>query len=302
VAFEVEPETERVQEESTEVRTRRAMVLSGVALVWAAFMVALGLLLPAGVILVVALLAAAWLLGFHVPRPAVRPTARRLRAASSTVATRARTGGGAAAARARVGGGAAARVLAAGSRRVAHAGSNAAKAGGRGATAGSRSAATHLGRAARRAAAEASGAVSTTKQRLERPKPPPPAVRRAQNSVQLRRAGLIDEAVEAAEEALALSKQDGDPQSHALAANSLGIALAKAGRPAEAIDAFDEALALLADTGDRHHEGQVLVNLGAVHRSVGGAEAARFCWSRALERLEPGTPESERTAELLGVR
>ena len=94
-----------------------------------------------------------------------------------------------------------------------------------------------------------------------------------------------------------------DPRiEEALASNSEGIALAKAGRHAEAIDAFDTALALLAETGDRHHEGQVLANLGTVHRKVGGTEAARFCWTRALERLEPGTPESERTAELLGVR
>ncbi len=98
-------------------------------------------------------------------------------------------------------------------------------------------------------------------------------------------------------------RRNRDPRvEEALASNSEGIALAKAGKPAEAIDAFDTALALLADTGDRHHEGQVLVNLGVVHRSVGGTEAARFCWSRALERLEPGTRERERTAELLGVR
>ena len=43
----------------------------------------------------------------------------------------------------------------------------------------------------------------------------------------------------------------------------------------------------------------MLVNLGVVHHRVGGTEAARFCWSRALERLEPGTRESERTVELL---
>ena len=93
-----------------------------------------------------------------------------------------------------------------------------------------------------------------------------------------------------------------DPRvDEALASNSEGIALAKQGRHAEAIDAFDTALALLAETDDRHHEGQVLANLGTVHRKIGGTEAARFCWARALERLEPGTRESERTAELLGV-
>ena len=155
--------------------------------------------------------------------------------------------------------------------------------------------------AVRAAADRAAATASHTRQRLERPRVTE-APRFARESTYLRRQGRIDEAVEAAEEAVARFDSVGDERGRALAANSLGIALAKAGRHAEAIDAFDTALTVLAEVGDRHHEGQVLANLGSVHRSVGGTEAARFCWSKALERLEPGTPESERTAELLGVR
>jgi tetratricopeptide (TPR) repeat protein len=116
--------------------------------------------------------------------------------------------------------------------------------------------------------------------------------------------GVIDRTTKAIRaSAPSVSRRRRDPRvEQALASNSQGIALAKAGKAAEAIDAFDTALALLADAGDRHHEGRVLVNLGVVHHHVGGDEAARFCWSKALERLEPGTPESERTAELLGAR
>ena len=166
----------------------------------------------------------------------------------------------------------------------------------------SRQGARNAAPALREATAHVAATASAAKGRLDRPRPATVPEQLARDSTYLRRQGRIAEAVDAAEEAVALFDRTGDSQGRALASNSLGIALSKAGRHAEAIDAFDKALALLADAGDRHHEGQVLVNLGAVHRRVGGTEAARFCWVRALERLEPGTPESERTAELLGVR
>ena len=149
-------------------------------------------------------------------------------------------------------------------------------------------------------AERAASAAANAKTRFERT-PTTEAPHLVRESTVLRRNGQVAEAVEAAEEAVAQYDSIGDERGRALAANSLGLALAKAGRHAEAIDAFDTALVTLAEIGDRHHEGQVLANLGTVHHRVGGTEAARFCWSKALERLEPGTPESERTAELLGV-
>jgi hypothetical protein len=259
---ETEQHTPSVEDQPKDVRTRRAAVLAGVALVWAAFMASIGLLVPAAVALVAGLIGAAWIGGVRRHVRAPRPDLHRLRAgtgaAGATVAGATRT--------ARRSSATAARSAAALSRR-ALAGSRA-----RGSTA------LHgLTAAGRASAVRVSATASSTKEAVH------------------------DRGARIAERQR--SRRRPDPRvEEALASNSQGIALAKAGKPAEAIDAFDTALALLADTGDRHHEGQVLVNLGVVHRSVGGAEAARFCWARALERLEPGTRESERTAELLGAR
>ena len=237
------------QEEPRDVRGRRAAVLAGIGLVWAAFMAAFGLVLVSLIVLIAAAVGAAWILGFRIPRYDVRPAARRT----------GRSLGHA--------GGVAARLASIGGRRTVSATR----------TLGA-STSRHLNTAGRATADRLSGTPALAARVVERGG----EVVRASRPKLSRRA---------------------DPRvEQALASNSEGIALAKAGKPAEAIDAFDTALALLADTDDRHHEGQVLVNLGVVHQHVGGDEAARFCWAKALERLEPGTRESERTAELLGVR
>jgi hypothetical protein len=247
MAFEELPSSP-LEDEPTKVRGRRAAVLAGVALVWAAFMASLGLVLIGLLVLVAGAAAAAWILGVRLPRPEVGSAARG-------TGERLRTGGAVATRYASIGG----------RRTVSASRALGAKASRHVATAGRAGAKRLSG-----APALASGAIEGTGK----------AVRASWPSAN-RRDPRID---------------------RALASNSEGIALAKAGKPAEAIDAFDTALALLAETGDRHHEGKVLANLGVVHHHVGGDEAARFCWSKALERLEPGTPESERTAELLGVR
>lgn len=244
MAFE-EPSYDR---EPTDIRGRRAAVLGGIGLVWAAFMASLGLLLVALTILVAAAAAAAWILGLRLPRGDMGSAARG-------VAIRLQTGGAAAG-----------RVAAIGR--------------------------SHTVSASRALGASSSRHLKTFGVRTAERLSGTPA--------------LANAAIERTGEAVRASWPTAnrrDPRiEQALASNSEGIALAKAGKPAEAIDKFDTALTLLADTEDRHHEGQVLVNLGVVHQHVGGDEAARFCWSKALERLEPGTPESERTAELLGVR
>jgi hypothetical protein len=244
------------EDQPTEIRTRRAAVLAGVVLVWAAFMAAIGLLVPAAVVLGAGLIGAAWIGGAHRHVRLPRPDLQRVRAGTD-----------AAAGKLGVAATAAGRTTASSSRRFLAT----SRAGGSSALHG-------LTRAGRASAARLSATASTAR-------------------------GAVHEQGARIAERQRSRRRGRDPRvEEALASNSEGIALAKAGKPAEAIDAFDTALALLADTGDRHHEGQVLVNLGVVHRSVGGTEAARFCWSRALERLEPGTRERERTAELLGVR
>jgi tetratricopeptide (TPR) repeat protein len=265
--MEQEPWTLGVDEQPTDVRTRRAAVLAGIGLVWAALMASLGFFLVALAVLVAATAGAAWILGVRAPRYDVRGLAARVRASAAQGAALAGRAGVRSVAQARSGGAVAARVTGIGARR---------------ALAGSRvlgAAASRELRAAGRATADRLSATPELAGRaMQRGSE---ALRGSRPKLSRRRDPRIDEA---------------------LASNSQGIALAKAGKPAEAIDAFDTALALLAETGDRHREGQVLANLGVVHRSVGGTEAARFCWTRALERLEPGTRESERTAELLGPR
>jgi hypothetical protein len=245
MAFE-EPPASSMEEEPTEVRGRRAAVLAGIGLVWAAFMASLGLVLVGLLVLVAAAGAAVWILGLRLPRFDLRPFAR-------ATGERLRTGGAVA--------------------------TRAASTGGRHSVSASKavgaSTARHLRTAVGATAERLSGTPALASAAIERTGN---AVRASWPPTGRRRDPRVEQA---------------------LASNSEGIALAKAGKPAEAIDAFDTALALLADTDDRHHEGQVLVNLGVVHRHVGGDEAARFCWSKALERLEPGTPESEQTERLL---
>jgi hypothetical protein len=43
----------------------------------------------------------------------------------------------------------------------------------------------------------------------------------------------------------------------------------------------------------------VLANLGELHRGRGADDEARAVWHDALERLEPGSPEHDRTAQQL---
>jgi tetratricopeptide (TPR) repeat protein len=299
-------------------------VVAGVGLVWAAFLAALGFFLLAGLAVLAGAAVAAWALGARVPRVEVARVLARATRSSSAFSRRILPASAAGLTRARALATTSAHAAAAGTRRTSAGAVRGGRVAARSTSKAVRAAVTQAATGTRRISAEAMSAgrhgarnaapalreatahvaatASAAKGRLDRPRPATVPEQLARDSTYLRRQGRIAEAVDAAEEAVALFDSEGDSQGRALASNSLGIALSKAGRHAEAIDAFDKALVLLADAGDRHHEGQVLVNLGAVHRRVGGTEAARFCWVRALERLEPGTPESERTAELLGVR
>jgi tetratricopeptide (TPR) repeat protein len=320
VAYE---ETSSFEDQPSKVRARRAVVMAGVGLVWAAFVASIGLFWFAGLVLVATAVGVIWALALRLPRYDVRSAlgrierstrngARRFGAASATGFVHTRQVGSAAARRTGSVTRRAARTAGTAGRRGSRTAATASRTAGvralegarrfsqdaqRATRSGIRTAVPAIQATAERAATAASGA----KNRFERT-PRSEAPELVRESTLLRRKGLIAEAVETAEEAVAQFDSVGDERGRALASNSLGLALAKAGRHAEAIDAFDKALITLAEIGDRHHEGQVLANLGTVHHRVGGNEAARFCWSKALERLEPGTPESERTAELLGAR
>jgi Tetratricopeptide repeat len=283
-------ETSSPTQEPREIRARRAVVVAGVGLVWMAFMAALGLFALAGIAAVVTAVVAAMALGARLPSNGIGRAAGRVSGATAALASGTARGSRSALVRVRSASTTAARTGGEWRRRLSAEAVRTGRSGARG-----------IATAVRTTVGGATVTASTARRRLEQARQAP-ASRLARESAQLRKEGRIDEAVEVAEEAVSRFDTDGDLRGRALASNSLGIALAKAGRHEEAIDAFDAAVALLAEAGDRHHEGQVLANLGAVHRRVGGTEAARFCWIRALERLEPGTREAERTAELLGAR
>ena len=115
----------------------------------------------------------------------------------------------------------------------------------------------------------------------------------------LRQRGELDAALEAGERALALVRALGDRHAEALTLNGLGLTQARLGDEAGAVDSYEAAIALLTELGDGHGAGRVLANLGALHLDLGHEDEARARWTDALERLEPGSPEHERTAEQL---
>jgi tetratricopeptide (TPR) repeat protein len=115
----------------------------------------------------------------------------------------------------------------------------------------------------------------------------------------LRSEARLVEALELSEQALAIFRTLGDSRGKALTLNGLGLTQARAGDEAGALDSYETAVALLIELGDSHGAGRVLANLGALHRGQGHDAQARAAWNDALERLEPGTPEHEQTAQQL---
>ena len=125
------------------------------------------------------------------------------------------------------------------------------------------------------------------------------AMRLNEQAAVLRSEDRLGEALELSEQALAIFRTLGDSRGKALTLNGLGLTQARAGDEAGALDSYETAVALLTELGDSHGAGRVLANLGALHRGQGHDAQARAAWNDALERLEPGTPEHERTAQQL---
>jgi tetratricopeptide (TPR) repeat protein len=114
-----------------------------------------------------------------------------------------------------------------------------------------------------------------------------------------RNAGQIDEAIALGEQALEIFQALEDRRGKALTLNGIGLAQARIGDEAGAIDSLEMAVALLTELGDSHGAGRVLANLGALHRGQGHDEQARAYLHDALERLDPGSVEHDRTAQQL---
>jgi tetratricopeptide (TPR) repeat protein len=115
----------------------------------------------------------------------------------------------------------------------------------------------------------------------------------------LRHEGSLDAALEAGEQALALVRSLGDRRAEALTLNGIGLTQTRLGDESGAVDSYEAAVGILTALGDSHGAGRVLANLGALHLELGREDEARVRWIDALERLEPGSPEHERTAEQL---
>ncbi len=157
--------------------------------------------------------------------------------------------------------------------------------------------------AATAAVARARDARGALAERRERVPPPGPREARRLNeqAATFRQQGRHEEALELGEQALAIFRALGDRHGEALTLNGIGLAQARTGDETGALDSYEMAVALLTELGDDHGAGRVLANLGALHRGQGHDQQARTAWRGALERLEPGTPEHERTAGQLGA-
>jgi tetratricopeptide (TPR) repeat protein len=125
------------------------------------------------------------------------------------------------------------------------------------------------------------------------------ALRLNAHATTLRQQGALDEALETGERALVLVRSLGDRRTEALTLNGLGLTQVRLGDEAAAVDSYEAAVAILTELDDSHGAGRVLANLGALHLDLGQADEARARWTDALERLEPGSPEHDRTAEQL---
>jgi tetratricopeptide (TPR) repeat protein len=125
------------------------------------------------------------------------------------------------------------------------------------------------------------------------------ALRLNEQAAALRQEGRTVQALEAADQALEIFRTLGDRRGEALTLNGVGLTQARSGDEAGALDSYEAAVSLLTELGDSHGAGRVLANLGALHLGQGHDEEARAVWEDALGRLEPGSPEHDRTAQQL---
>lgn len=109
------------------------------------------------------------------------------------------------------------------------------------------------------------------------------------SGVQLRRSGRHIDAAGQHRAALTILRGLDDRAAIALTLNNLALALGHAGDDAAAIDLFDEAATILRELGHGQHEGQVIANLGFVHRRYGRSDEAADVLQLALTKLTPSS-------------
>ncbi len=69
--------------------------------------------------------------------------------------------------------------------------------------------------------------------------------------------------------------------------NNLGLALAQGGAERDAVQHLEQAVIVLRELGEEEREGQVIANLGFVHRRQGHSEEAVNLLQEALDKLPP---------------
>ena len=115
----------------------------------------------------------------------------------------------------------------------------------------------------------------------------------------LRQEGTLEQALEVGQQALEIFQAIEDRRGEALTLNGIGLTQARMGDEAGALDSYETAVALLTEIGDSHGAGRVLANMGALESGQGHEEQAKAYLHDALERLEPGSAEHDRTAQQL---
>ncbi len=125
------------------------------------------------------------------------------------------------------------------------------------------------------------------------------AMRLNEQAASLRQEGTFEQALEVGQQALELFRSLGDRRGEALTLNGIGLTQARMGDEAGALDSYETAVALLTELDDSHGAGRVLANMGALESGQGHDEQARAYLHDALERLEPGSVEHDRTAQQL---
>lgn len=280
---------------------RRLAAIAAFGLFWGAFLVTIGFKLLYVVIALVVLVGAVALgLG---GRPAIAKLRRQTSRAGTAAAGRGRaawaaTLGATHAASSRV-----ARIdwhgLRDGARRraapAAHAGRRAAAITAERAAAGSKRVAAAGGSAVTAVESQA----RTVRRDFADTRRQSEATRLNEQAAALRQEGMFEEALEVGHQALEIFRALGDRRREALTLNGIGLTQARMGDEAGALDSYETAVVLLTELGDSHGAGRVLANMGMLESGQGHEEQAKAYLHDALDRLEPGSAEHDRTAQQL---
>lgn len=108
----------------------------------------------------------------------------------------------------------------------------------------------------------------------------------SQHAALLRLVGRVEEALQAASEALVIFRRVGSKSYEANALNTLGVSLAAAGEWEDAITTIRASIALDREAGDQLRLGRKLSNVGQLYAELGAGDIALGYLERALQLFE----------------